>query len=134
MLLVRNGRTSELGPPGYRLPLGAEDDGAYEDLKVELRAGDAVVFSPDGLAEAPALAAAAVPEHLPPPTQPGELFGFDRLAQSVAHWSIQAGDAEGVAAGVWADLSAWCGEESHHDDMTLLVLRVPLVPEGAHGA
>ena len=38
--------------------------------------------------------------------------------------SAQAADAEGVTAGVWADLTAWCGDESHHDDMTLLVLRV----------
>jgi hypothetical protein len=30
-----------------------------------------------------------------------------------------------VAAGIWDDLTAWCGEGSHHDDMTLLVLRVP---------
>ena len=32
--------------------------------------------------------------------------------------------AEAVAGGIWTDLTAWCGEESHHDDMTLLVLRV----------
>ena len=29
-----------------------------------------------------------------------------------------------VAAGLWTDVSSWCGDESHHDDMTLLVLRV----------
>ena len=38
----------------------------------------------------------------------------------------EADDAEGVAAGVWADLTAWAGEERHHGDLTLLVLRVPL--------
>ena len=112
-------------PAGYRLPLGAEADGDYQDAEAELRPGDAVVFTTDGLAEAPALAGAVMGSHLAPPAQVGELFGFDRLARSVAHWAQQAGDADGVAAGVWSDLTAWCGEESHHDDMTLLVLRVP---------
>jgi serine phosphatase RsbU (regulator of sigma subunit) len=134
VLLVRDGKTAELEPPGYRLPLGAEDDGAYEDVKVELRPGDVVVFTTDGLAEAPALAGTAIPPHLAAPQQPGELFGFERLAASVAHWSTPAADADGMAAGVWADLTAWCGDESHHDDMTLLVLRVPPVPEGGRRA
>jgi len=26
---------------------------------------------------------------------------------------------------MWSDLTSWCGDESHHDDVTLLVLRVP---------
>ena len=124
VLLVRSGNCREIEPPGYRLPLGVEEDGAYEDVKLELRPGDAVVFSSDGLAEAPALAGAVVGEHLSPPVEARELFGFDRLASSVAHWATHAPDAEGVAAGIWADLTAWCGDESHHDDMTLLVLRV----------
>jgi GAF domain-containing protein len=128
VLLVRNGRAEELEPSGYRLPLGAEDDGAYRVVEVELRPGDVVVFSSDGLAEAPAVAGVPVPPHLSPPEKQGELFGFDRLAASVAHWSTQAADADGVAAGVWADLVAWAGDEPHHDDMTLLVLRVPPVP------
>jgi len=53
------------------------------------------------------------------------MFGFERLAQSATHWSMRSGSAEGVAEGMWVDVTAWCGEESQHDDMTLLVLRVP---------
>jgi hypothetical protein len=44
---------------------------------------------------------------------------------SAAHWADRAGSTDQVAAGMWADLTASCGDESHHDDMTLLVLRFP---------
>ena len=125
VLLVRGGTVVELEPPGYRLPLGAEPDADYLDVVTDLRPDDVVFFSSDGLAEAPALTTATTLEHLLPPAAAGELFGFDRLARSVAHWSTQAADADGVAAGVWADLTAWAGDAPHHDDMTLLVLRVP---------
>jgi serine phosphatase RsbU (regulator of sigma subunit) len=66
-----------------------------------------------------------VREGLAPPTPAGELFGFDRLHQVAAYWSRRADSAEAVAQGIWADLGAWAGDEPHHDDMTLLVLRVP---------
>ena len=96
-------------------------------MEAELRCGDVVVFSSDGLAEAPAQAQVTLPpgSPLPPPEQPGDLFGFERLAQSVGRWAAHGKSAEAGAEGIWADLTAWCGEESHHDDMTLLVLRVP---------
>jgi sigma-B regulation protein RsbU (phosphoserine phosphatase) len=128
VLLCRNGTAAEIEPPGDRLPLGVRADGDYEDTRVELRPGDVVVFASDGLPEAPAQS----PVHLPsgsavaPPAQPGELFGFERLAQSAAHCAARAQNAEAVAAGIWSDVTVWAGQESHHDDMTLLVLRVPL--------
>lgn len=130
-LLVRGGRAEEIEPPGYRLPLGVQNDGDYEDVTAKLAPGDVVVFSSDGLVEAPARDGVTAPEHLLPAENIGELFGFERLQQSAAYWSGQAEDAEGVAEGVWSDLTTWCGEESHHDDMTLLVLRVQ---GGTHNA
>ena len=125
VLLVRAGQAREIEPTGDRLPLGARPDGDYQDIKVDLCPGDVVVFSSDGLVEAPALPTAVAAEHLPRRESAGELFGFDRLATAASHWSSHAFTAEEVAAGVWSDLIAWCGDESHHDDMTLLVLRVP---------
>ena len=125
VLLVRGGRAVELEPPGYRLPLGAQDVGDYKDVETDLARGDVVVFSSDGLVEAPSLPNAVSPRHLAAPEQHGELFGFARLASSAAHWARHAHTAEAVAAGIWSDLTAWCGDESHHDDVTLLVLRVP---------
>jgi serine phosphatase RsbU (regulator of sigma subunit) len=123
-LLCRDGRAQEIDPPGYKLPLGVHADGAYRDAEAELQPGDVVIFSSDGLVEAPSSAAAVAPEHLPAPTAPAELLGFERLARSAAHWSARAASAEAVAAGMWSDLIAWAGAESHHDDVALLVLRV----------
>jgi GAF domain-containing protein len=128
VLLVRGGEAAEIEPAGYRLPLGAQDDGDYADVQSDLRPGDVVVFSSDGLVEAPSLPTAAAPAHLSPAAHPGELFGFARLSSSAAHWATHAPTAEAATAGIWSDLTAWCGDESHHDDMTLLVLRVPEPP------
>lgn len=160
-ILCRAGRANELDPPGDHLPLGILPDPAYEELVVDLQPGDVVVFTSDGLAEAPAaatrhpldsgrpasgprdpaagggrLAAAvmtiapddtagpAAERHLTPPAEPGEMFGFERLAASAAYWSTHAADADGIAAGIWDDVNAWSDNSSEHDDMTLLVLRV----------
>jgi phosphoserine phosphatase RsbU/P len=125
VLLVRDMQAEELEPPGYRLPLGVQADGDYKDIEVNLASGDVVVFSSDGLVEAPAQAQFTAGAHLSAPERTGELFGFDRLRQSTAHWTAVAPDAEAVAEGIWSDLTHWHGEKSHHDDMTLLVLRVP---------
>ncbi|HEU5316132.1 MAG TPA: SpoIIE family protein phosphatase [Chloroflexota bacterium] len=119
VLLARVGAVTELSPPGYRLPLGAQSDGDYQDLTIDLQPGDAVLFSSDGLVEAPEM-------------RSGELFGFDRLTESLSRAARTARDAEDVAAAVWEDIAAWCGDSPHQgfptgnlDDMTLLVLRVP---------
>jgi phosphoserine phosphatase RsbU/P len=125
VLLVRDGEAAELQPPGYRLPLGVQPDSAYKDVEVELRPGDVVVFSSDGLVEAPAREQGTAGPYLPAPEQTGALFGFDRLRLAAAHWTASTTSAEAVAEGMWSDLTAWCGDESHHDDTTLLVLRVP---------
>jgi serine phosphatase RsbU (regulator of sigma subunit) len=58
------------------------------------------------------------------PTEPGELFGFPRLSVSAAYWTSQSTDAEAIAAGIWHDVNAWSGDDSTHDDMTLVVVRV----------
>ena len=94
-------------------------------MTARLQPGDVVVFSSDGLVEAPSLSQTTSAGHLPAAKNVGELFGFERLSQSAAHWSTEVDSAEGVTEGMWSDLIAWCGDESHHDDMTLLVLRVP---------
>ena len=46
-------------------------DADYKDAETELRAGDVVVFSSDGLAEAPAVAGTSSGDHLPRPSHAG---------------------------------------------------------------
>ena len=149
-LLCRAGSATELVPPGDSLPLGVAEHPEYSDLALDLFPGDTLVFSSDGLPEAPASDALAIrsapdtasdgtdrshPFVITPPSEPRELFGFPRLAASAAFWAARSPDAEAVAAGIWADVTAWCGDASGHDDMTLLVLRIPAaVPVSPHGA
>lgn len=118
-LHCRGGRVVELAPPGERLPLGVEPGLLYEELGIDLEPGDVVVFASDGLPEAPAQQTRAGDGAV----AAGEFFSFGRLAASAARWSEQGRDAEAVAAGIWADVTAWAGEDAYHDDMTLLVLR-----------
>ena len=49
-----------------------------------------------------------------------------RLSKSASHWLHHAPTAEALAEGIWSDLTAWCGDQSHHDDMILLILRTTL--------
>jgi serine phosphatase RsbU (regulator of sigma subunit) len=139
-LLCRDGGAVELVPPGERLPLGILSNPDYHDLAVGLQPGDVIVFASDGLPEAPARAdqQAAIPDAaargprgaaLPAAAGPGELFGFERLAQAAAYWAQHGKDADAIASGIWAEVNTWSGEGSDHDDMTLLVLRVPLADE-----
>jgi serine phosphatase RsbU (regulator of sigma subunit) len=137
-ILCRADAAREIDPAGERLPLGVLADPEYTDLQLTLAPGDVVLFATDGLPEAPARPALTRPgpsgdgdrsAPLPPPTADGELFGFERLAASAVHWSARAPSAAAIAQGVWADVLAWSGDDSRHDDMTLLVLRVPSVAD-----
>ena len=114
VLLCRAGAVLELDSPGDRFPMGAVDSPCYEDLRVDLLPGDVVVFCSDGLAEAPARG-----------SEPrGEYFGFERFNESAARWAASGVDARGVADGIWSEVLCWTTEDSHHDDMALLVVRV----------
>jgi serine phosphatase RsbU (regulator of sigma subunit) len=130
---------TELVPGGEALPLGVLEAPQYRELQIDLRPGDLVVLTTDGLPEAPArrdlpaaagggdggTAAVRNGRVLAPPAAPGEFFGFDRMAAAALFWASHAQSAAAVLDGIWTDITAWCGEDSSHDDMTLVVLHVP---------
>lgn len=136
-LLCRGGQAVELVPTGEHLPLGVLAAPDYDELVVDLFRGDAVIFASDGLPEAPAQEEvvgsydAGHGMKIDPPATPGELFSFERMTAAASFWSTLAPDAQGIVDGLWETIVAWCGDESHHDDMTLLVLRIPDKPAGA---
>src|SRR5262249_54797886 len=109
------------------------------ELAIGLKPGDIVVLASDGLLEARAApdrvgrepnqaasvdgALSAV--HLASPSQAGEFFGFERLEGSVMSWAARRENASSILAGIWDDVTAWCDGGLQHDDVTLVVLRIP---------
>jgi serine phosphatase RsbU (regulator of sigma subunit) len=108
LLRRADGRLEYLQPPGPTLPLGIIPDVPYRQLEVALSPGDTLVFYTDGVVEA----------HNPR----GELFGFERLEALLA----RDGDLppETLIERVLLAVGEFSGHAPHHDDMTLVVVRV----------
>jgi sigma-B regulation protein RsbU (phosphoserine phosphatase) len=80
---------------------------SYDELAVELGPGDAVVFYSDGVIEA---------------RRGREEYGAERLGRGLeAHAS---GSATEIGERLVADLEGFLGDESPHDDVTLIVVKI----------
>jgi phosphoserine phosphatase RsbU/P len=108
MLRREDGTISYLLPPGPALPLGIMPNVPYEQLEVALAPGDTLVFYTDGVVEA----------HNPS----GELFGFERLEALLARDGTLP--PEEFIERVLLEIGAFSGNAPHHDDMTLVVVRL----------
>ena len=102
------------GPPRYletdgdRFPLGIVADCRYEETRVELPEGSAVVFYTDGAVEAM--------------NAGQELYGFDRLLASIdAHRDLAP---NALLERLLADIGAFVDGTEQHDDITIIVARV----------
>jgi serine phosphatase RsbU (regulator of sigma subunit) len=97
-----------LQPPPPTLPLGIIADIPYSSLELTLAEGDTLVFYTDGVVEA----------H---DTQ-GQLFGFERFEALLAeHGALPP---EEMIERVLLSVGEFSGQAAHHDDMTLVVVRV----------
>lgn len=105
-LLLRAGRLEELTLPG--LPLGLLEEATHQERRIDLAAGDAVVFASDGITEC--LDAA------------GEMFGDERLRATLEELAEHPADA--IADGVLAATDRHLAGATPSDDRTVLVLRV----------
>jgi hypothetical protein len=101
------GRVEALESTGY--PLGVRRLLDVRPLRAQLAAGDTLFFYSDGLVEARRL-------------DSEDLFGFDRLEQSLARHA--GGSVEALRDGVLADIRRFTRDEPREDDQTILVLRV----------
>jgi len=105
-LLWKDGRCEKLPVSG--LPLGIEDEAAYEERAYSLAAGDVLVCYSDGITERTNAAE--------------EFYGSERLRLLVA--ANHKMSAEGLAALIFEDAEKFAGGEAAADDGTLLVLKV----------
>jgi sigma-B regulation protein RsbU (phosphoserine phosphatase) len=99
------GRAAPLEVSG--LPLGTFDGVTYDELKVELGQGDAVVFYSDGVIEA---------------RHDGEEYGSERLCRGLE--ANATGSATKIGEQLMADLERFLGDETPHDDVTLIVVKI----------
>jgi sigma-B regulation protein RsbU (phosphoserine phosphatase) len=107
-LLVRDGVVEEIRIAG--VPLGLFPETHYEEISIELRPGDWLLFASDGILESEDSA--------------HEAFGAARLKALLATASPDD-SAEALAAQILAATDAHAGDAATpHDDRTLLVLRV----------
>lgn len=98
------------------LPLGIAEDTEYQTVPIALRAGDALVFSTDGIVEA---------------RDPnGNQYGDERLKDQVLRHG--ASSAHEILAEVRLDLDAYCRGRAKDDDLTLLVAKCAGSTPGSH--
>jgi sigma-B regulation protein RsbU (phosphoserine phosphatase) len=103
--LLRPNATERLDASG--LPLGLFCSVEYPVTRVDLAAGDCLALYTDGITEAQ--------------DPDGNLFGEDRLTQSLRHHCGR--NAETLAQGVIDDAGRFRGGSRPTDDLTLLILR-----------
>ena len=105
--LVRNGEIQEIALPGLPIGLMARDD--YQDVTIELRKGDVIVFASDGIEEFR--------------NADDEIFGTERYHETLRE--LVEGSALDVAEGVLRATGRFLGENGDpSDDRTLVVLKV----------
>ncbi len=95
----------DIGGMPLGVGLGAED--GYTEASVPLYAGDLLILTSDGVIEAT--------------TANGELFGFERLEQTVAAGPATAG---AMNHHLQAAVNSFTGGAEPHDDLTIVIVQV----------
>jgi serine phosphatase RsbU (regulator of sigma subunit) len=110
MLVVRQeGQVEVMDTVDLGFPLGLEPEIArfVGETSIELQPGDGMVLYSDGITEAE--------------NAESKFYGLERLCEVVStHW---AQSAEAIKDAVIADARAFIGEQTVHDDLTLLVVK-----------
>lgn len=117
-LLARaDGTLHELGKTGPAL--GVVDEPGYRLAEpVALRSGDVLLLYTDGLYEAHG------PDAGPPDAEEAEIYGEERLQDSLRRHNARAPSARALLEGLLGDLAAFVKGRPLDDDLTCLVLRL----------
>ena len=107
-LSAKTGKASLIETEGDTFPLGILDDANYEETRLQLMAGDKVVFYTDGIVEA------MNPQN--------EMFGFERLLEVVQASSTSS--AEAMLQEIIDEVTDFSSGAPQHDDLTVIVLNV----------
>ncbi len=110
-LLVSGGRVTSLDAAGPTHPLGAVRDVRFAERRVALSSGDAVVLVTDGIPEAK--------------NSSGEFYEIERLTAFFQHVDRRTMTAPDLCTALLNDVAGFVGGARQHDDMTVVVIRVP---------
>ena len=105
-LLVRAGQPTFLDVGG--IPLGLFAESKYEEVDLELRTGDVLVFYSDGVVESR--------------NDAGEDFGLRRLADTISANHEKSPDQ--MVKAVISSLADFIGRVQPHDDRTMIVVKM----------
>lgn len=94
------------------VPLGVLRETKYEKMSTALSPGDILIVGTDGLWEAR--------------DDRGEMFSVERFRQVLATWHQKT--AEDICNHMLSRVKEYAGCDEHEDDMTLMVVKVPLRP------
>ncbi|GEM_PF-5762538 len=104
----KDGQVEWLDVGGMPLGVGIGAEFGYQEIWATLFAGDLVILTSDGVAEANASTA--------------NIFGFERLEQAIANGPISS--AEDMLIYLKSAIAEFVGNAEPHDDVTIVVLRV----------
>ena len=111
--LIREGRARFLSTPANRMPLGKLPELGYRQKEVQLREGDSLILSTDGVIEAW--------------DSKERQFGFRRFLRTLSQADAQAGNTRNASAilieRVFNTLDGFVGSSQLQDDATILAIK-----------
>jgi sigma-B regulation protein RsbU (phosphoserine phosphatase) len=107
-LSAKSGTAALIETEGDTFPLGILDDADYAETRIELVAGDRMIFYTDGIVEAM--------------NDQEEMFGFDRLLEIVQ--KSRSATADDLLQRIIDDVKTFTGSAPQHDDLTVIVVSV----------
>jgi len=105
---AKTGETRLVETQGDTFPLGILENANYQETEIRLAPGDRLLFYTDGIVESM--------------NEKEEIFGFKRLLDAVRE--IKSKDADSLLEEILAQVNAFIGNASPHDDLTAIVVSV----------
>jgi serine phosphatase RsbU (regulator of sigma subunit) len=107
-LSAETGEVTLVETEGDTFPLGILDDANYEETRLDMSAGDAIVFYTDGIVEAM--------------NAKEEMYGFERLEDVVRNETNLS--AQELLDKILEDVNVFVSGAEQHDDLTVIVVKV----------
>jgi serine phosphatase RsbU (regulator of sigma subunit) len=105
---TKSGEATLVETKGDTFPLGILDEADYAETRIELAAGDRMIFYTDGIVEAM--------------NEQEEMFGFERLVQIVK--KSRSASADALLQEIIDAIKTFAGNAPQHDDLTAIAVSV----------